>query len=247
MTKSRGINAPRHVWTPIELRLLRELYPDVPCADVAALLDMPMRVVYSKAKKLGVGKSPEFFASDMAARIKPGAQPVNSMATRFKPGRSSWNKGRKGYRAPGSEKGHFPKGKMPHNWVPVGTYRINNPNKYGKKPGIRPYLELKVSDVQGPPHLRWHPVHRLVWEAANGPVPEGFVAFFKPGCHTVKLEEITADKVEVVSRKEHALRVHPRNISPEYAKLVHLKGQISRQVNRINREHEQRSQQHDDK
>jgi hypothetical protein len=52
--------------------------------------------------------------------------------------------------------------------------------------------------------------------------------------------DITADKLECISRAQHAHRNHPRNKSPELAKLAQLKGAITRQVNRINREHEER-------
>ncbi|MNR62573.1 hypothetical protein D3C85_1846370 [compost metagenome] len=55
------------------------------------------------------------------------------------------------------------------------------------------------------------------------------------------LEEITADRLECITRGENAERNHPRARSPELAKLVQLKGAITRQVNRIAREHEERS------
>ncbi|KYZ79032.1 hypothetical protein PTBPS01_03975 [Burkholderia pseudomallei] len=53
---------------------------------------------------------------------------------------------------------------------------------------------------------------------------------------TNKLEEITLDRVECISMAENARRNHPRSKSPELAKLVQLKGAITRQVNRIARE-----------
>lgn len=59
---------------------------------------------------------------------------------------------------------------------------------------------------------------------------------FKPGMKTAVLEEITLDRVECISLAENARRNHPRNKHPEYARLVQLRGAITRQVNRINRE-----------
>ena len=59
---------------------------------------------------------------------------------------------------------------------------------------------------------------------------------FKPGMKTNVLEQITLDRVECISMAENARRNHPRNKHPELAKLVQLKGAITRQVNRINRE-----------
>ncbi|MFD1839535.1 hypothetical protein [Paracidovorax cattleyae] len=67
-------------------------------------------------------------------------------------------------------------------------------------------------------------------------MPDGHICVFKPGQRTTVLEEITADRVECISRAENARRNHPRNKSPELAKLVQLKGAITRQVNRIARE-----------
>ncbi|MNL55223.1 hypothetical protein D3C87_1786150 [compost metagenome] len=102
-------------------------------------------------------------------------------------------------------------------------------------------LQVKINDLPGPNHVRWHPVHRVVWIAANGPVPDDHIVVFKPGMRTNVLEEITADRLECITRGENAERNHPRARSPELAKLVQLKGAITRQVNRIAREHEERS------
>jgi hypothetical protein len=93
-----------------------------------------------------------------------------------------------------------------------------------------------MNDLPGPNHVRWHPVHRLVWEAAHGPVPKGSICVFKPGRRTTVLEEITLDRIEIITRAQNAARNHPRARSPELARLVQLKGAITRQVNRITRE-----------
>jgi hypothetical protein len=91
------------------------------------------------------------------------------------------------------------------------------------------------------PARRWTPVARLVWKEANGPIPEGHIVVFKPGQRTAQLELITVDRLECIDRAEHARRNHPRSKSPELARLVQLKGAITRQVNRIAREAEQRA------
>lgn len=97
-------------------------------------------------------------------------------------------------------------------------------------------------DVPGPNHKRWIPVSRLVWEEHHGPVPDGHIVIFKePRLATTVLEEITVDKLMCISRAENARRNHPSRSNPELAKIIQLKGAITRQVNRINREHEQKS------
>nr|WP_315206812.1 hypothetical protein [uncultured Albidiferax sp.] len=115
--------------------------------------------------------------------------------------------------------------------MPVGSYRINSDN----------VLELKVNDLPGANHVRWHPVARLVWIKANGPVPANHIVVFKAGRATTVLERITPDAVECISRGENARRNHPRTKSPELAQLVQLKGAITRQVNRIHREAQEQS------
>ena len=53
------------------------------------------------------------------------------------------------------------------------------------------------------------------------------------------LEEITVDRLECISMAENAQRNHPRSRNPELARLVQLKGAITRQVNRIAKESQQ--------
>ena len=57
---------------------------------------------------------------------------------------------------------------------------------------------------------------------------------------TTVLEEITIDKLICISRAENARRNSAAAHSTEYGKLAQLKGAITRQVNRIIKEHEQR-------
>lgn len=75
-----------------------------------------------------------------------------------------------------------------------------------------------------------------MWAAAHGPIPPRHIVVFKPGHKTTKPEHITADKLECITRAENARRNHPISHSPELAKLVQLKGAITRQVNRIRKE-----------
>lgn len=142
----------------------------------------------------------------------------------------------KGFQPGGrSAETRFKRGEMhgaaQHNYKPIGSLRINTEG----------YLERKVTDAHPVPARRWVGVHRLVWESAHGPVPPGHVVRFKPGMFTNRAGEITLDRLELVSRAEHARRNHPISRDPEYARLVQLKGAITRQVNRIAREHKERN------
>lgn len=217
----------RNPWTPEHIALLRVLYPDHATTDIAARLGRAAASVYNKAHALGLRKSAAFLASDRSGRVQRGRQDPRMTAHQFKPGMTPWNKGTH-YQAGGrSALTRFKPGRPPHearNYKPIGTLRIN-------KDG---YLERKVSDdPRLAPVRRWVGVHRLVWEQAHGPIPPEHIVVFRPGMRTADLLHITADRLECISRAEHARRNHPMNKSPDLARLVQLKGCITRQVNRL--------------
>jgi hypothetical protein len=74
------------------------------------------------------------------------------------------NKGKKGLG--GWEPTQFKKGNMPHNYVPVGSERVNGDD----------YVDIKVSDPN-----KWKGKHILVWEEHNGPMPKGYAVIFGDG------------------------------------------------------------------
>lgn len=95
------------------------------------------------------------------------------LSARFEKGYVSFNKGRKGWYAPGTERTRFKKGNLPANTKPIGYERIT-------KDG---YIEVKVK-MRPSNHLcndNFVFKHRLVWEAANGPIPSGYVVIFRDG------------------------------------------------------------------
>jgi hypothetical protein len=201
------------------LRLLRDLYPDLLAETVARELGRPVRSIYLKARGLGLRKSADFLTSDRSRRIQRGKHSPAMVASRFQSGMTPWNKGMKGLNHEGSKATQFKKGEMrgaaQHNYVPIGTLRVS-------KDG---YLERKYTDDPTlAPTRRWVAVHRQVWEQTHGAIP------------------ITPDRLECISRAENARRNHPRSKSPELAKLVQLKGAITRQVNRIAREAQEQNQ-----
>lgn len=228
----------RTAWTPHQLKLLRELYPDHTAASVALVVGRDTGSVYRKANELGIGKSAAFQEGATSGRILRGRTDPRMVATQIKPGSEPWNKGKKGSTGlhANCRRTQFKKGRKPEesrNYVPVGSYRVNADG----------HLERKVTDDQSiAPARRWAPVYRLVWEAQCGPIPNGRIVVFRPGMRTAKLELITVDRLECITRAENAQRNHPRNRSPELAKLVQLKGAITRQVNRIAREAQEQSQ-----
>lgn len=221
----------RHQWTADELAYLRAHYPTTRTADLVQALGIDARKIYSKAVELGVRKTTETIAR--MARERSSAPGHGGQRTQFRPGQRPWNKGTH-FAPPGSRATQFKPGQVNGRAAklvqPIGTLRINYDG----------YLDRKVSDLPGPPHRRWHPVHRLVWEAAHGPVPKGHVVVFLPGKFTAIEHEITLDRVELITRRELMRRNSVHTVQPpELARITQLRGALVRQINRRSRLNEQ--------
>jgi len=219
----------RRFWTEAELELLRRNYADSLSQDIATALGRPVGTVHQQAAKLGLKKNRDCVAERARQAMQDPAH--GGRAHQLKKGNVPANKGvkhPKGW-APGDmARTQFKPGQMPHTWVPVGSFSINSVG----------YLDKKLSETPGARHLRWKPVHRLVWEEANGPVPAGHVVVFKPGRKTIDPALITLDAIELVSRAELMARNTLHNMPKELAQLVQLRGVLNRQINRKAKEAE---------
>lgn len=202
---------PRPHWTEAEVRALQALYADTPTRSIAEALGRTVHAVGMKATSMGLRKSAAFMASELSSRLKPGNVPPNKGKHHPTCGRAAETQ--------------FKKGNKPHTTLPVGSYRINGDG----------HLQRKIGETPGCNSKRWRNVAELVWCAANGPLPPKHIVVFRPGMKTVVLEEITVDRVECISMAENARRNHPKNKHPELARIVQIKGAITRQVNRIKR------------
>lgn len=218
---------PRHVWSAAQLAYLREHYATTRTADLAAQIGLKGSQVYIKAHSLGLRKSHALKSAMARARMADPTHP--GRRTQFATGSVPANKGKRyTLPRPGSVPTQFKPGQLSgraaHLAKPLGTLRINDGG----------YLDRKVSELPGPSYRRWHPVHRLVWEATHGPVPRGYVVVFRDGKHTTVEAEITLDRVELVSRRELMRRnsVHTRQ-SPELARISQLRGVLTRQIKRL--------------
>jgi len=216
----RRIVTRRH-WTLDELEQLAR-FPHTSTLELARDLGRKPAHVYQKAYSLGLRKAPEYL-DDTARSGRTDGQ--RGGATRFKPGHRPWNTGHKGWQVGGrSVETRFKPGRPPHetrNYVPIGTYRISHDG----------YLEQKTTDDRSlAPARRWVGVHRLVWEAAHGPVPRGHAVAFLPGRRTIDAEQITLDGLELVTRAEMMRRNSLHNLPPELAQLIQLRGALNRKI-----------------
>lgn len=113
----------------------------------------------------------------------------NGLDSKFEPGHIPANKGKS---VGGWEPTQFKKGNKPWNYQPVGSERINADG----------YVDIKVADPN-----KWKAKHILVWEAANGPVPQGHVVIFGDG-NKLNLDLnnlILASRKQLVMLNKHKL------------------------------------------
>jgi hypothetical protein len=214
-------------WTKREIAIIRRDYPHKATKIIAADLGRPLSGVYKAANDLGVKKSATFLASSesgrltklsaagVAFRYPKGHVPANAGLRRpgWAPGRMATTQFKKGRHASESR-----------NYKPIGTLRIC-------ADGL---LERKVTDdPKIVPARRWVGVHRLVWSAANGPIPAGHAVVFKPGRATTDIEKITIDALECVSRPELMRRnSYHTNYPKPIRQLIQLRGAVQRQINK---------------
>lgn len=203
-------------WAAADLDLLRALFADTATAELAARLGRTYAAVAQRAARLGLKKSAAYLASPAAGRLD-GTQTRG----RFPRGNRPWNQGRPFVAGGRSTQTQFKPGQAPKNTLPIGSYRLT-------KDGI---LQQKISDRPGPCNRRWTAVHRLVWEAAHGPIPRGCVVVFKRGRHTTDPAAITLDALELASRADLMARNSVHNLPPELVELVRLRGVLTRRIN----------------
>lgn len=187
----------RHHWTDTDRATLRALYPEFSAAECAAAIGCSVSSVNNQAHALGLRKSREWIARRAAER---SARPDHGgRAHQFRPGHATWNKGKTFNSGGRSVETRFKPGRPPseaRNYQPIGAARIS-------KDG---YLERKVTDDHPIPARRWVAEHRLIWEAAHGPIPDGCIVVFKRGMRTTDPAAITADRLELVTRAENMAR-----------------------------------------
>ena len=133
------------------------------------------------------------------------------------------NKGRKGWCAPGSEKGWFKKGQVPPNKKPLGHERICS------KDG---YILINIDEPN--PHTghanRYVHKHRWLWEKIHGPIPDGMCLKSKDG----NPQSTDPDNWELISRgvlvalnKQGLYKLAPPELRPSVITAAKISEKIS--------------------
>jgi hypothetical protein len=203
----------RKMWTAQEDERMRELYPDAPPAALCAEFKRSINAIYNRARLLGLRRSRKYLESPHACRLRRDRS--IGQATQFKPGDKPWNTGMKGYAPPESEATRFPKGHMPHNWVPVGTEVINDEG----------YLKRKVTDTRCT-RTDWKFVHVMIWEQHHGPVPKGHAVVFLNRNKT----DLRIENLEILTRAELMRRNSIHRYPEELRQVMKLAGKLRRTI-----------------
>lgn len=197
-------------WTTEDIEYLKEFYPNTNSKDLAEKLGRSILSVYQTARILGLYKSKEWIARNARENMMRPDHPGKT--TQFKKGQTSWNKGKKGLRFAGSEKGYFQKGHTPHNSVPVGTESV-----------IQGYVKVKIAE----PNV-WERKQRLIWKQNFGEIPENHRIIFKDGNPlNFALENLECLSVEDIARRNS---IH--NLPDDLKKTIQTLGQLKRKINR---------------
>ena len=227
MTQPKPVRFKRR-WTDLEDAQLRSLYANTPSPAIATLMMRGKGSIAQRAMLLGLSKSPEYMRAHREAQAQHLRTHPTSVANRFKPDQTPWNKGASYQPGGRCAQTQFKPGTLPAKTLPIGSFRVTK--------GV---LMIKYADgLKGPKSARWKSYQRHIWEAAHGPVPAGHRVIFKPGYYRTQPDDVRLDRLEMISYRDQMIRnSYWRNQPPELATLTQLKGAITRQVNRIAREH----------
>ena len=221
MTKSKGINRPRLVWTDEMDALLRAQYATTLTKEIARQVGCRTEQAYKRADALGLKKADGFLSSAISGQFRKGERP--SPATQFKPGHKPWSAGKKiGTRGRAAET-QFKPGEQPINYTPVGTVRVT-------KDG---YQILKVSDT-GSQWERWKFIHRLTWEFIHGEIPHGQIVAFKD----FNRMNCSRDNLILLTREQNILH-SALSLPPELREVMKLKTRIKQHITKRERNEKQ--------
>jgi len=215
MGARRKIKIKPRKWDEYEDNFLRKYYPNCSTESIARRLSRSACSVFNRARKIGLSKSAEFLAS-FGYRLSSCA---SSQATRFKPGHTPENKGKRladYISKEGLERSkatRFKPGAIPYNKKPVGSEIINCDG----------HILVKVED-----HGKWMLKRNMVWIQHYGDIPKNMVVCFKDGnklnCDISNLVLLSRSEI---ARREIA-RLSPEQRQERYQKAAEARRELIR-------------------
>jgi len=207
--------ANRRSWQPIEILMLRALYPHLPTKRLARFLRRSAASIYRIMALNGFQKSEEFLAGPLSGRLCGD----RGIGCRFRKGHIPANKGlrRPGWFRGRMRKTQFKKGAEPFNAMPLWSFRR-----------CHGYLILKTGKPGPAPTNGWEYLHKLIWEQAHGPLPDWKAArlWWKDGDHG----NCSLDNLEMVTAQEHMHRTTIHNLPPELKHTIQVAGALKRRI-----------------
>ena len=195
------------------------MYPEHLASEIAEIIGKTVPAIHQMAINLGVKSTPE----KIARTGRMSSNHPNVIASRYKKGNVPPNKGKKvSAEVYEKMKPHmFKKGETPLNYRPVGSERVN----------VEGYVEIKVADPK-----TWKLKHRVIWEEAHGPIPEGHNIQFKDGNSlNVQLDNLyMISKADQLRNENSSVARYPH----ELRQIIALKGAIKIKINDYNRKNQ---------
>jgi len=215
-----GVRVPV-IWTPGRIDTLRSLYETLTAQECADAMGVSLCAVSYAASKHGLRKPKAWIAERARMLITKADHPARQ--TRFQKGITPHNKGKPHPTRGRAAETQFKPGQKPHGCNPLGHERLS-------KDG---YLQRKLTDT-GVTRRDYVPVHHIIWREAGHDIPPGHALVFRDG----NKQNIVLENLELVSRAQLMRRNSYHNYGPEIARLVQMRGAITRQINKREKQNE---------
>jgi len=192
-----------------EDQFIEDHYLSLSGCEIGRILGRPKGSVRQRMKLLGFIVPPEIKQQfTESSFFRKGKEPFNKgVAQRLWMSKESIQKIRST---------QYKKGNLPHN-----TLQDFSVAKRKDKSGITYlYIRVKLS--------KWVPLHRYVWEQANGLVLKDHNIVFKDRNSL----NCNLDNLEMLSNAELLNRNSAHRFGPEIFKIIQLRGALNRQINK---------------
>lgn len=194
--------------------MMRIFYPFSHTKALAKLIGYSCTVIYGRAEKLGLKKTPWYQQTPMASRMRPGGPHIGTK-TQFKKGLSSWNRGVSYQPGGRCSETQFKPGHKPKNWRPVGSTRIS-------KDG---YIEMKMAEGM----FQYRLLHKVVWERMNGHMPDGHIVTFIDG----DKQNVRITNLRLMTLQENMQRNSVHNLPGGMNEVVLMRAKLNRKINEL--------------